>query len=154
MENRVYTSVGEYPDAEMNGLVSAAATMSGESATAVLEDFGAFIVAPLMQIDGYLILREWRTLDVIGKTEETIHTIVREHTPGARPPVLHTIRRSVDELVLIYGSPANCAHLPSASPEVWQDASTRALKLPRPSACTRARPIVKLSSARDRKSRN
>jgi hypothetical protein len=52
-----------------------------------------------------LIPREWKTIDVIDKTEETIHTVVREQTPGAKPPVLHTIRRSVDEVVLIYGSP-------------------------------------------------
>jgi predicted hydrocarbon binding protein len=42
---------------------------------------------------------------VIEKTEETIHHVVRVQTPGAKPPVLHTIRRSEDEVVLIYSSP-------------------------------------------------
>jgi hypothetical protein len=104
LEDKVYSPVSEYPDAEMDALVSAAATMSAQPATAVLEDFGVFMAAPLMQTYGHLIPREWKTLDVIGKTEQTIHAIVREQTPGARPPVLHTIRRSVDEVVLIYGS--------------------------------------------------
>ena len=42
LENRVYLSVSEYPDAEMEALVSAAATRSGQPASVVLEDFGVF----------------------------------------------------------------------------------------------------------------
>lgn len=105
LENRAYLSVTEYPDAEMEALVSAIATMFGQPAAVVLEDFGVFIASPLMNIYEHLIPREWKTIDVIDKTEETIHNVVREQTPGAKPPVLHTIRRSVDEVVLIYGSP-------------------------------------------------
>jgi hypothetical protein len=104
LENRTYLSVSEYPDAEMEALVSAAATMSGQSATVVLEDFGVFIATPLMNMYGHLIPGEWKTLDVIDKTEETIHNVVRVQTPGVQPPVLRTIRRSEDEVVLIYGS--------------------------------------------------
>jgi hypothetical protein len=105
LENRAYLPVSEYPDTEMEALVSATATMFGQPATVVLEDFGVFIASPLMNIYGHLIPKEWKTIDVIDRTEETIHNIVREQTPGAKPPVLHTIRRNVDEVVLIYGSP-------------------------------------------------
>jgi predicted hydrocarbon binding protein len=105
LENRVYLSTSEYPDAEIDALVSAAATLTGRSATVVLEDFGEFIALPLMNAYRHLIPADWKTLDVIGRTEDTIHTVVREENPGAKPPVLHTIRRSVDEVVLIYGSP-------------------------------------------------
>jgi predicted hydrocarbon binding protein len=105
LENRSYLSVSEYPDAEMEALVSAAATMSSQPATVVLEDFGVFIAPALMNIYRHLIPRDWKTLDVIEKTEKTIHNVVRVQTPGAKPPVLHTIRRSEDEVVLTYGSP-------------------------------------------------
>jgi hypothetical protein len=105
LENRAYLSVSEYPDAELEALVAAAATMSGQSASVVLEDFGVFIAPPLMNMYGHLIPGDWKTLDVIEKTEETIHHVVRVQTPGAKPPVLHTIRRSEDEVVLIYSSP-------------------------------------------------
>jgi hypothetical protein len=105
LENRAYLSVSEYPDAEMEALISAAADMSGQSATVVLEDFGVFIAPPLMNMYGHLIPGDWKALDVIEKTEETIHHVVRVQTPGAKPPVLHTIRRSEDEVVLIYSSP-------------------------------------------------
>jgi len=105
LENRAYLSVSEYPDAEMEALVSAAAMMSGQPAPVVLEDFGVFIALPLMNMYGHLIPEEWETLDVIEKTEETIHDVVRVQTPGAKPPVLRSIRRSEGEVVLIYGSP-------------------------------------------------
>jgi hypothetical protein len=105
LENRAYLSVSEYPDAEMAALISAAATMFGQPATVLLEDFGAFIAQPLMHMYGHFIPKEWKTLDLIDKTEENIHHVVREQAPGAKPPVLHTVRRSADEVVLIYGSP-------------------------------------------------
>jgi predicted hydrocarbon binding protein len=58
-----------------------------------------------MNMYKHLIPGDWKTLDVIEKTEETIHHVVRVQTPGAKPPVLRTVRRSEDEVVLIYGSP-------------------------------------------------
>jgi len=74
--------MSEYPDAEMEALVAAAATMSGLTASVVLEDFGVFIAPPLMNMYGHLIPGDWKTLDVIEKTEETIHHVVRVQTPG------------------------------------------------------------------------
>ena len=105
LQDRTYSSSTEYPDAEMEALVAAAATMFGQPSSVVLEDFGVFIAPALMSIYGYLIPREWKTLDVIAKADGTIHSVVRERNLGAKPPVLHTIRRSGDEVVLIYGSP-------------------------------------------------
>jgi predicted hydrocarbon binding protein len=104
LEHRAYSSASEYPDFEMEALVAAAATISGRPASVVLEDFGVFIALPLINTHRHLIPAEWKTLDVISKTEETIHAVVRQENPGAKPPVLHTIRRSADEVVLIYGS--------------------------------------------------
>ena len=103
LENKAYLSVSEYPDAELEALVSAAAMMSGQPATVVLEDFGVFLALPLLSMYKHLIPGDWKTLDVIEKTEETIHHVVRVETPGTKPPVLQTIRRSEDEVVLIYG---------------------------------------------------
>lgn len=71
----------------------------------MLEDFGVFIAPAMTSIYGHLIPGEWKTIDVIAKADGTIHSVVRERNPGAKPSVLHTIRRSADEVVLIYGSP-------------------------------------------------
>jgi Haem-NO-binding len=68
LENRAYLTVSEYPDAEMDALISAAALVSGQPATVVLEDFGVFIAPPLMNMYGHLIPGDWKTLDVIEKT--------------------------------------------------------------------------------------
>ncbi len=67
IENRAYLSVSEYPDTEMEALVSAAAMMSRQRATVVLGAFGVFIALPLMNMYGHLIPEEWKTLDVIRK---------------------------------------------------------------------------------------
>ena len=138
----------------MEALVSAAATMSGQAATVVLEDFGVFIALRLTNMYGHLIPGEWKTLDVIEKTEETIHNVVRVQTPGAKPPVLHAIRRSEGEVVLIYGSPRKLCAFAIGIVRGVQSTSTRPSKLPRPSVSTMARPTVKLSSARDGNSGN
>jgi hypothetical protein len=105
LQDRIYSSTVEYPDAEMEALLSVAATMFSRPASVVLEDFGVFIAPALMSIYGHLIPDGWKTLDVIAKADGTIHSVVREQNLGAKPPVLHTIRRSADEVVLIYGSP-------------------------------------------------
>jgi hypothetical protein len=53
---------------------------------------------------GSLIPREWRTLEVIEHSEETIHTVVRRRNPGAQPPELRCQRLGPDEVVVVYSS--------------------------------------------------
>jgi hypothetical protein len=54
---------------------------------------------------GPLLDSEWRTLDVIQHTEETIHRVVRMRQPGAAPPRLRVDRASPDEVAIHYDSP-------------------------------------------------
>jgi len=105
LENKVYLPIKEYPDTELVGLVAAASSMVGLSVAGVLEDFGEFIAPALMKMFGHVLLPEWKTIDVIDNTEGTIHSVVRARNPGAKPPELQTVRRSYDEVVLIYTSP-------------------------------------------------
>jgi hypothetical protein len=105
LENRVYLPVLEYPDAEAVSLVMAASALTGLPISAVLEDFGQFIVPSLVRIYGHLLKPNWRTIDVIANTEATVHTVVRIKNPGAKPPQLKTERLSPDEVLLIYTSP-------------------------------------------------
>ncbi len=53
--NRVYLSIQEYPDAEIISLVMAVCAMTGLSVSAVLEEFGQFIVPSLMRTYGHLL---------------------------------------------------------------------------------------------------
>lgn len=101
---RVYVPTQEYPDEEVARIVSAAATTTGLSTAAVMEDFGAFIVPDLMRLYAALVDPSWRTLDVIEHTEAVIHRVVRLRDAGAKPPELIVRRHAPDHLVVTYQS--------------------------------------------------
>jgi hypothetical protein len=105
LENRIYLAVQEYPDSEIISLVMAASGMTGLPVSAVLEDFGQFIVPSLLRMYGHLLRPEWRAIDVIDHTEGTVHGVVRTKNPGANPPRLKTQRLSPNEVLLVYASP-------------------------------------------------
>jgi hypothetical protein len=103
--NKVYMPLGVYPDHELAALVSTAATMTDRTVDETLEDFGEFIAPDLLELYGGLISRDWKTLDIIERTEETIHTVVRLRDSGADPPKLRSQRRTPTEVVITYSSP-------------------------------------------------
>jgi Haem-NO-binding len=104
LDHRIYLAVQEYPDSEIISLVMAASSMTKLPVSAVLEEFGLFIVPSLMRMYGHLLRPEWRAIDVIEHTEGTVHAVVRVQTPGARPPRLTTQRVSPNEVLLVYTS--------------------------------------------------
>ncbi len=105
LPSRIYLPIQAYPDEEATKLVSAATAITGLPADAVLQDFGEFIVPDLLRMYGSLLKGEWRTLDILERTEETIHRVVRAQNPGADPPRLRCTRRGKDEVVVTYTSP-------------------------------------------------
>jgi predicted hydrocarbon binding protein len=102
--DKIYLASSSYPDAEIMALVQAASAKTGLEAAALLEAFGEFLVPAYLGMYGHLVKPEWRALDLIEHTEETIHKVVRVRNPGALPPVLHTTRVSPSEIRLEYGS--------------------------------------------------
>ncbi|MDF7811233.1 heme NO-binding domain-containing protein [Hymenobacter sp. YC55] len=93
-----------YPDEHMYALVGKAAEMTGIPANELHEKFGEYLVPDLMYMYQKLIQPNWKTLDMIEHTENTMHRQVRsEHTKNA-PPVLHVVRHSPDELEITYVS--------------------------------------------------
>jgi Haem-NO-binding len=104
LKNRIYLSIQEYPDSELISLVMAACAMTGLSVSAVLENFGQFIVPSLLRMYGHLLKPEWGTIDVIDNTEGTVHAVVRVKNPEAKPPKLKTQRLSPNEVLLVYTS--------------------------------------------------
>jgi hypothetical protein len=105
LDGKVYETFSHYPDQEVSALVSAASSATGLPAQDVLEDFGEFVAPGLLAMYSNLILPRWKSLDVIHETEGTIHAIVRQRDPLARPPKLKTQRVGPDEVVLTYDSP-------------------------------------------------
>jgi hypothetical protein len=100
---KVYMPVTEYPDEEAVALVGAIAAKTGKPPRTVLEDFGEFIAVDLLALYRHMVKPEWRTLELLENTEETIHRVVRLRNPGARPPELRTDREG-DEVLITYRS--------------------------------------------------
>ena len=95
---------GTYPDADAVAILSTIADTTGWPLPSLLEEFGQYLAPHLVKVAGPTIDPAWRTLDLIEHTEAIIHTMVRNTTPGASPPVLETARQSPDELHLVYSS--------------------------------------------------
>lgn len=103
--SKLYMPIQAYPDQEVAALVSTASKMTGASIPVILEDFGKFIVPTLLKMYQVLIEPDWKTLDLIEHTEETIHKVVRSRNPGAEPPKLKCSCPSADEVIITYTSP-------------------------------------------------
>ncbi len=101
---RVYLTSAAYPDEELVSLVTAASQKTGRTAGDIIEDFGQWIAGGLIKMHATLIKPEWKTLDLIEITENTIHTVVRAEDPAAKPPELRVTRISLRELVIFYTS--------------------------------------------------
>jgi hypothetical protein len=102
--SRTYLPWEIYPDAEIAALVTEASIAARRPEGALIEEFGAFVAPDLLGLYGALVNPAWRTLDVLERTEETIHRVVRLKMAGADPPELRAERRSADEVRIVYGS--------------------------------------------------
>jgi hypothetical protein len=104
LSEEIFTPLRAYPDDFMFRLVRVAEEMTRIPAQQMLEAFGEHLVDGYLALYGNLLKPEWRTIDVIEHTEETIHRVVRMRQPGAAPPLLKAQRTAPDEVVLFYDS--------------------------------------------------
>jgi predicted hydrocarbon binding protein len=102
--DQTFLATSTYPDEQAMRLVSAAGAIAERPVPELLEEFGEFIAPDLLEVYKPLIKPEWSALDLLERTEETIHTVVRIREPGAAPPQLHCTRVSPDEVVVLYRS--------------------------------------------------
>jgi hypothetical protein len=100
---KVYMPVTEYPDEEAVALIGAIARRTGKAPRTIMEEFGEFIAPDLLALYRHMVKPEWRTLELLENTEQTIHRVVRLRNPGARPPELRTDREG-DEVLITYSS--------------------------------------------------
>jgi hypothetical protein len=104
LENEIFTPLQSYPDAQIVRLVAEAEATSGIPASTLLESFGEFLVPTYLSLYGTLLKPDWRTLEVLENTEETVHRVVRMRNPGAQPPQLRVRRTAADTVELTYDS--------------------------------------------------
>ena len=105
LSGEIITPLKVYPDEHLLRLVKVASELTEVPILDLLEAFGEALVPAYVTLYGALLKPEWRTLDVIEHTEETIHRVVRMRQPGAEPPRLYAQRTRKDEVVLTYDSP-------------------------------------------------
>jgi hypothetical protein len=101
----VITPLRTYSDQAIVDLLVEGSRMTGKSIPALLEAFGEYLVPAYLSLYGSLLKPEWKTLDVIERTEETIHRVVRRRQPGAAPPRLRATRVGPKMVMLAYDSP-------------------------------------------------
>ena len=105
LQGRMFLATNSYPDADLSAILKVACEATGQSAAALLEAFGAFIVPSLARIYAAFIPPEWKMLDLLENTETTIHRVVRIREAGAQPPRLKCSRVSKNEVQITYDSP-------------------------------------------------
>ena len=103
--SRLYVPVADYPDEELVALLTTLSSTMGKPTPAMVEDLGAFIAPDLLGMFAYLIHRDWKTIDLIANTEETIHEVLRRAGTKTNPPVLQSQRLSPQEVLVTYTSP-------------------------------------------------
>jgi len=99
-----YLPSGVYPDDGAVAMLQAVADATGEPLPDVIERFGEFLAPHLLKVAGTAVDPGWKVLDLVEHTESIIHTLVRMKNPGAKPPVLETVRVDPGELCLVYTS--------------------------------------------------
>ncbi len=105
LSNKTYMTIITYSDEEALAIVNAASSLTHTPAEHILEDFGEFIAPDLMSMYWSLIKPEWKTMEMLLYTEETIHRVVRQKNPGAGPPRLQFEAQDSNTLKFTYTSP-------------------------------------------------
>ncbi len=102
LQDRLYSPIALYPDAELVALLTSVSVKTRLPAGQLLEMFGYSMVPDLMKVYRAFINPEWRTMDMLENAEKTIHVAVRKSTAGAAPPILDVRRVSHNELEIHY----------------------------------------------------
>ena len=105
LADRLYLQVGSYPDEEIQALVIAAEKVLDVSADELLEEFGFYLVPQLIDDYRSYIDPQWKTIELLLNTEQTIHRVVRLKDKHAAPPRLQFRQVRSNTLVLDYDSP-------------------------------------------------
>lgn len=105
LANKIYMPNQVYSDDELQRLVQAAVEITGMPVKDVQAAFGEFAAPELLKLYQSQINPKWTSLDLIEKTEEMVHRVVRLKIPGASPPHLKCTRPTPSRVLIEYSSP-------------------------------------------------
>lgn len=101
----VYVPLTEYEDADVLALVGAASELTGTDVPTLLDEFGRFLVPPLVETYGVHVDEDWTGLELLANVEEYIHTALRaKQLSSFTPPNLHAEWEGSDQVRITYGS--------------------------------------------------
>jgi hypothetical protein len=106
-----YTAVGTYPPGEMVRMVQAYAGHSGQSAAAVLRQFGRHLFASFERQFPDFFGECAGPLELLESVDQRIHGEVRKLYPDAELPSFDCHRPTPDSLVMVYRSSRGLADL-------------------------------------------
>ena len=105
LEGQIYVPVTEYEDADVLGLVAAASAVTGEDVPKLLDEFGQFLVPPLVETYGVHVDKEWTGLELIANAETYIHEALRaKQLSTYTPPDIAAEWVTDDSVRVTYGS--------------------------------------------------
>lgn len=85
-------------------IVNGVSEMTGLAAEKLKEKFGEHMVPDLFQMYKHYLQPEWKTYEVLLKTEEVMHGAVRKLNSTAYPPILNVSKNSEEVLLIDYYS--------------------------------------------------
>lgn len=101
---RVYLPIDTYDDGELAALVEATADRTDASVPDLLESYGRFAAAQLLDTYGNVVADDWDALDLVANVETGIHTVLRSHNPDLDPPELVCRRDGDAQVTVLYRS--------------------------------------------------
>ncbi len=101
---KFYFAILDYPDEEIFAIVKNYCERYEVEVSTLLIDFGQFIGPTMLKSYKALIRPEWRTLELLEKTENNFHRFVTQQH-GAHPPKLVCERVAPDKVIINYTSP-------------------------------------------------
>lgn len=106
-----YTSVGNYPHAEMVALVTALSRRTGMSLDQLLEAYGHHLFGRFYALFPHFMDSKPDALEFLMGIESVVHTEVRKLYPDAQLPSFNTRRVSDREIEMKYESAHNFSSL-------------------------------------------
>jgi hypothetical protein len=105
LPGRMYVPVTEYPDEEALALVETASDLTEVPPPELLESFGRYLVAPLVETYGIHVDAEWTGLELVANAETYIHMALRSKRVSTyTPPELESGWRGDDAVSVVYRS--------------------------------------------------
>ncbi len=105
MPGKAFIPISMYPDSDLDDLVAAAVEVTGQDRDAILQDFGAWVIPPLMKMYRSFIPDDWDASTFLQNVDERIHErVVRMKDENARPPHINVTQLSAGVFSVEYQS--------------------------------------------------